>query len=299
MAHIARGSFGRASSGDRDLSASANAAYSHAVQWYVTGDKAHARKAIEVIQAWSAVLWDFEGSDAKLLAGWTGGAFCNAAEILRSTDSGWAETDVKQFKRMLLTVYYPLLMNFFPEANGNWDAAIIDTLLSIGIFCDDRAIFDRAVDHFLRGPGNGGIAKYVYPSGQCDETARDQGHAQLGLEYSARAARVAWNQGVDLWGAADNRLSLGFEYTAKYMLGEDAAAYGVISPVGRGRFSDIYESVYQHYHFIRGLETPYTARAIAGHRQAQRREPPHDPGDPRTVIGKSALTNTRNRLFSQ
>jgi parallel beta-helix repeat protein len=262
VTHIARGSFGRASTGDRDLSASANAAYSHALQWYVTGEKAHARKAIEVIQAWSAVLWDFEGNDAKLLAGWTGGTFCNAAEILRSTDSGWADADSRQFKRMLLTVYYPLLMNFFPEANGNWDAAIIDTLLSIGIFCDDRVIFDRAVDHFLRGPGNGGITKYVYPSGQCDENARDQGHAQLGLGYFARAARVAWNQGVDLWGAADNRLALGFEYTAKYMLGEDPPSYGVISPVGRGRLGDIYESVYQHYHFTKGLEMPYTGRAI-------------------------------------
>ena len=57
---------------------------------------------------------------------------------------------------------------------------------------------------------NGGITKYVYPSGQCDENARDQGHTQLGLGYFARAARVAWNQGVDLWGAADNRLALGF-----------------------------------------------------------------------------------------
>lgn len=54
------------------------------------------------------------------------------------------------------------------------------------VFCDDRAIFDRAVDHFQRGPGNGGITKYVYPSGQCDENVRDQGHAQLGLGYFAR-----------------------------------------------------------------------------------------------------------------
>jgi hypothetical protein len=262
VAHIARGSFGRDSSGDRELSASANAAYSHALQWYITGEKAHARKAIEVIGAWSGVLWDFEGNDAKLLAGWTGGAFSNAAEILRTTDSGWDAAGVAQFKRMLLTVYYPLLHNFFPEANGNWDAAIIDTMLSIGIFCDDRAMFDRAVNHFLRGGGNGGITKYVYPSGQCDENARDQGHTQLGLGYFAKAARVAWSQGVDLWSVADNRLALGFEYTAKYMLGEDVPAYGTISAVGRGRFSDIYEAVYQHYQFVKGMGMPYTARAV-------------------------------------
>ena len=254
VVHIERGSFGRVSNGDRDLSESALAAYSHALQWYITGDKKHAGKAIEILDAWSATLWDFEGNDAKLLAGWTGGTFCNAAEILRYTDAGWPADRMAQFNRMLLTVYYPLLKNFFPEANGNWDAAIIYTMMSIGIYAGDRAIFDRAVDHFLRGTGNGGITKYVYPSGQCDENTRDMGHTQLGLGYFAKAAQVAWNQGADLWGAADNRLALGFEYTAKYMLGEDVPAFGAISKSGRGRFSDIYEPVYQHYHFVKGLE---------------------------------------------
>ncbi|MBS1855705.1 MAG: alginate lyase family protein [Acidobacteria bacterium] len=267
VAHIARGAFGRASQGDRDLSDSAQAAYSQALQWYVTGDRAHARRAIRILNAWSAVLWDFEGNDAKLLAGWTGGAFCNAAEILRATDSGWDTAGVTQFRRMMLTVYYPLLRDFFPEANGNWDAAIIDSLLSIGIFCDDRAIFGSAVEHFLRGPGNGGVTKYVYPNGQCDENARDQGHTQLGLGYFARAAAVAWNQGVDLWSTAGDRLALGFEYTAKYVMGEDVPAYGTLSPAGRGRLSDIYEPVYQHYHFAKGLDTPYTERAIQGTRE--------------------------------
>lgn len=262
VTHIARGSFGRASRGDRDLSAGANAAYSHALQWYVTGDAAHARKAIEVIDAWSKTLWDFEGNDAKLLAGWTGGAFCNAAEILRAGNSGWSAAGIEQFRRMLLTVYYPLIRDFFPEANGNWDAAMIDTMLSIGVFCDDRAIFHRAVEHFLRGSGNGGITKYIYPNGQNDENARDQGHSQLGLGYFARAALVASNQGVDLWSVADYRLARGFEYTARYMLGEEVEAYGAVSLVGRGRFSDIYEAVYQHYHFSAGLEMPYTARAV-------------------------------------
>lgn len=262
VVHIARGSFGRASNGDRDLIASANAAYSHALQWYITGKKEHARKAMEVIHAWSPVLWDFEGNDAKLLAGWTGSVFCNAAEILLYTDSGWMPAEAKEFKRMLMTVYYPLLQNYFPEANGNWDAAIVDTLMAIGIFCDDRAIFDHAVDHVLRGPGNSGITKYVYPSGQCDENVRDLGHTQLGLGYFAQTAVVAWNQGVDLWSTADNRLALGFEYTARYLSGEDPPAYGVISPMGRGRFSDIYEAVYQHYHFVQGLEMPYAAHAV-------------------------------------
>ena len=262
IAHIVRGAYGRQSSGDANLRDSANAAYSQALQWYVTGDRAHAAKAIAILDAWSGRLWDFEGNDAKLLAAWTGGPFCNAAEILRATESGWTEGQREQFRRMLLDVYVPLLEGFFPEANGNWDAAIENTLLSIGIFCDDRALFDRAVAHFLRGAGNGGIVRYVYPTGQCQENTRDQGHTQLGLEYFALAAQTAWNQSVDLYGAADNRLALGFEFTAKYMLGEDVAVYGTVSSQGRGRFSDIYETVYQHYHFDQGLSMPYTARAL-------------------------------------
>ncbi|HKE26924.1 MAG TPA: alginate lyase family protein [Bryobacteraceae bacterium] len=261
-AHIERGAYGSNSSGAAELAASANAAYSQALQWFITGDSAHARKAIEILDAWSPVLWDFEGNDAKLLAGWTGGALCAAAEILRSGESGWSAQGIEQFKRMMLTVYYSLLKDFFPQANGNWDAAIIDSLLSIGIFTDNRAIFQSAVDHFLHGDGNGGITKYVYPSGQCDENMRDQGHAQLGLGYFARAARVAEVQGVDLWSTAASRLALGFEYTARFMAGEHVPAYGGLSTKGRDRYSDIYEPVYQHYRNEKGIELPFVTRAI-------------------------------------
>jgi hypothetical protein len=155
---------------------------------------------------------------------------------------------------MLLTVYYPLIRDYFPEANGNWDAAMMDTTLCIGIFCDDRVIFDSAVNHFLRGEGNAGITKYVYPSGQCEESTRDQAHTQLGLGELAETCQVAWSQGVDLYGAADNRLALGIEYTANYLLGDDMPSYGIISTQGRDHFSDIYESAYQHYHYVKGLE---------------------------------------------
>lgn len=259
--HVVRGAYGRGSVGDRDLSNSAEAAYSHALQWIVTGDKAHAAKTIEILNAWSPVLKDFEGNDAKLLAGWTGHKFCNAGEIVRYTDAGWSNEDVAQFERMLLTVYVPLIRDFFPEANGNWDSAMINTLLCIGIFCEKEELFDQAVEHYLRGTGNGGITRYIYPSGQCEESTRDQSHTQMGLGEFADACQIAWQQGVDLYGVADNRLALGFEYTAKYILGEDVPAYGIISDNGRGRFRDIYEGVYHHYRTVKGLDMPYTRLA--------------------------------------
>lgn len=260
--HVIRGAYGKPSIGDKELTNSANAAHHHALLWAITDDKAHAQKAIEVINAWSDVLWDFQLNDAKLLAAWTGDAFCNAAEILRHTESGWEEKDISQFTRMMRTVYMPLLQRFFPEANGNWDGAIINTLLCIGIFCDDHNLFNGAVNHFLRGRGNGGITKYIYPHGQCQESTRDQSHTQLGLNEFALACQVAWNQNIDLFQTADNRLALGFEHAAKYMLGEEVFTYGSICDKGRERIWDIYETVYQHYRYIKGIDMPYCERAV-------------------------------------
>ena len=122
--HVTRGAYAAGEQGGLELSESARVANNHVMQWYVSGNEAHARKAIEIFDAWSGTLVDFFENDAMLLAGWTGGEFCNAAEILRSTYPGWSVQSQKQFKRMLLTVYVPLLRMFYPEANGNWDAAM-------------------------------------------------------------------------------------------------------------------------------------------------------------------------------
>ena len=162
----------------------------------------------------------------SLIAALTGQHFLNAAEILRYTYEGWEGDDIKAFEKLMLTVYYPYIQDFFTEANGNWDAAMIHTMLCIGIFTDRPDIFQRAAKRFYWGPNNGGITKYIYPNGQIQEATRDWPHVQLGLGELAKAAQVAWTQGMDFYQVADHRLALGFEYTAKYMLGEDVPVYG-------------------------------------------------------------------------
>ena len=262
-AHVIRGAYDAGDKGGREIQQSADAANNHVMQWYVTGNEAHARKAIEIFDAWSNTLADFSENDAMLLAGWTGGQFCNAAEILRASYSGWSKRSQEQFKRMLLTVYVPLLRMFYPEANGNWDGAIMYTLLAIGVFCEDRGLMESVYHHYRFAPVNGSITHYVYPSGQCEESCRDQGHTQLGLGYFVNTCVIAWNQGVDLFGEADNRLALGFEYTSRYMLGESVPVYGKISEETRGRFGDIYYTALQHYRYEKHIAMPYTEKAAA------------------------------------
>lgn len=257
--HVLRGPYGRPNIGGDDLSKGANMAYNYALVWYITSDKTYASKSIAIINAWSPVLWDFDYNDAKLLAAWTGHILCNAAEILRYTNSGWQQKDIDAFTNMLMTVYYPLIRFYYPQANGNWDGAIIHSVLAIAIFNNSREIFNNAVEHFLHGTVNGGIFKYIYPSGQCQESTRDQGHVQLGIGEFAGAAQVAYTQGVDLFSIGNNRIALGYEYTASFLLGEKPYAYGTISERAKN-IRDDYEYVYRHY-TSQGVDMPFSKRA--------------------------------------
>lgn len=258
-AHVMRGPYAKPNIGGDALSQSVTVAYNCALLWYITGDRHYAQTAIRILNAWSGTLWDFDYNDAKLLAGWTGHAFCDAAEILRYTNAGWSKKGIDQFTNMLMTVYYPLLRYYFPTANGNWDAAICHSLLAIAIFTDSRPLFNGVVDHLLHGPVNGSIFKYIYPNGECEESGRDQGHVQLGLDEFVGAAQVAYTQGVDLFSIGNNRLARGYEYTTGYILGHTPYCYCELSPrtmhLGGG-----FEYVYRHY-AANGLKLPFVALA--------------------------------------
>ena len=258
-AHVLRGPYDKPDVGGRELSKSANMAYNCALLWYITNKKAYANKAIQIINAWSDTLWDFDYNDAKLLAAWTGHVFCNAAEILRYTASGWKQQDIDRFSGMLMTVYFPLLRYYYPTANGNWDGAIGHTLMAIAIFTDNRPLFNHAVDHFLHGPVNGSLFKYIYPNGECQESPRDQGHVQLGEGEFAGAAQVAYTQGVDLFSIGNDRIAKGLEYTAQFLLGETPYCYYEISPRGK-KLSDNYEYAYRQYTAM-GVKVPYIKEA--------------------------------------
>lgn len=55
----------------------------------------------------------------------------------------------------------------------------------------------------------------------------------MGLAFLACAAEIAWNQDIDLYGAFDNRLYKGFEYTARYMSGEEVPHVQYITWFGK------------------------------------------------------------------
>ncbi|MEE4312248.1 MAG: alginate lyase family protein, partial [candidate division KSB1 bacterium] len=170
----------------------------------------------------------------------------NAAEILRHTSSGWLQQDQEVFENWLRSLFWPLLRDFIPSYNGNWDAIIGQALISMGIFLEDDFIFDHAVNYYLNGIGNGRMTYYVREDSTTQETLRDQGHEQMGVGALAGFAEIAWNQGLDLYSTADNRLLKGVEGTAKRVLETEH------------RRLMIWESMFNHYHNRMGHEMPHT-----------------------------------------
>lgn len=267
------GFYSRPDIGASDFKRDGSAAYTLALRYYLSGNQDAAAAAIRILNAWSHTLDSVTGDNRKLLLGIGGVMFVNAAEIIRYGDAGWKKQDQQAFKKMILEVWYPVIEDFMPGYNGNWDAAICQTIECIGIFTDRKDIFLAAYRHLLSGETNGAINHYFNTWGQCQESGRDQGHAQMGLGFLSIASEIAWNQGYDLYSAYDNRLALGYEYTASYMLGHDVRyvrytnfrgkqVFGdSISAKGRGHFAPIYARAYHHYHDVMGMDLPYTKQA--------------------------------------
>lgn len=263
----------------------ANAAHQNAIMWAITGDKQYAGKSIEIINAWSATLKSITGRDAVLMAGLGPFKMVNAAEIIRYTHAGWSEQDIKQTEKHFKEIIYPVLKNFAPFANGNWDAAAIKTVMAIGVFCNDPFIFESGLQYYVNGSGNGRLTNYVInETGQIQESGRDQAHTQLGIGLLAECCEIAWHQGLDLYGYADNRLLKGFEYVAKFNLGNDVPFSETLDRTGkyhqttiaqqeRGKLRAVYEQVYNHYTNLCGLSAPFT-------RQAAEKLRPEGPGRP-------------------
>lgn len=270
------------------------AAYQTAIRWKVTGDVAYANKSIAIMNAWSLNLQHLTGNaDRFLAAGIYGYQFANAAEIMR-TYSGWAAADFTRFKNMMLNEFYPLNEDFLTNHNtacitnywANWDLCNMASILAIGVLCDRRDLYNRAIGYFKNGAGNGAITKAVWylhsgSLGQWQESGRDQGHCTLGIGLMGAFCEMAWNQGDDMYGYDSNRFMKGAEYVAQYNIGNTvpyttynwgtgqncaAMSQTVISAAGRGNIRPVWEMVYQHYANRRGLSVPGMAAYAALHR---------------------------------
>jgi hypothetical protein len=252
---LAHPELGLSETGCREQTDDAMAAYTHALMWYFTGNIAHANKAIEIMNAWSAtnteILFDQPRTNlnqqiyanGKLQAGWTAELITRAAEIIRYSNAGWSSTDITRFSQMLNNVYLPLTITGW-TSQSNWLMTFADATISIGIFNDDRATFNAGVAYwrakvtstiYMTSDGVQPVAPTTssqfdtpaeiksywysptsYIDGLQEETGRDLSHMTMGLGSMSNAAASAGIQGVDLFAEQSTRIRTSYELNAGF-----------------------------------------------------------------------------------
>ncbi|AMO93201.1 concanavalin A-like lectin/glucanases superfamily protein [Collimonas fungivorans] len=265
------------------------AAYACALRWKISGDELYAKKAVQIMNAWSSTLTEIGGTiDGFLALGIQGYQFANAGEIMRNY-SGWAAADFARFQNMMRNVFYTLNdhglnVSLAPiTVYSSWQLCCMASILAIGVLCDDKAIFNEAIDYFKNGVGNGAVAQtiyYIHPGylGQTQESGRDQGHNTLSISLLTTICEMAWNQGVDLYGYDNNRVLAGAEYVAKGNLIQFGTTYYTVpfatyqnsnvtdtafSTDAQGNQRPEWALIYNHYVNRKGLAAPYSQKFAA------------------------------------
>ena len=250
--------------------------------------------------------------------------------------------------------------------HGNQGLSGWRTVMAMGIFLDNEVMYERALRYVkgephrsddLPYPGGGNrstsiravgdyldtynvsratnipdfgynevMTHYIYESGQCQESARDQQHTVFGIGLLTSMSEMSWNQGEDLYSHADSRLLTGLEYNMRYNVsaiesypdqrnpweptvnsGEFEDGFDRtgrffskrISPTGRGDFSDVrpvFEMPVAHY-LGRGIKSEDEVRwTVRARDVAIDRSGFEQAGHSNDAIGWGALTARRPEL---
>lgn len=135
--------------GCADQQADGRAVYAQSLAYFYTGDERYAQRAVAILNAYSARFKGSEGSNGPLMTAWTAGQMVRGAELIRYTykpSSKRHQLDVKAFGTMLRKAFVPTLTSFdYGRYNGNWKLSAAEGLISIAVFLDDRALYDRAL----------------------------------------------------------------------------------------------------------------------------------------------------------
>ncbi|WP_336645774.1 alginate lyase family protein [Microbacterium sp. USHLN186] len=255
----------------RDIGAQINSAYTNALLYYYSGgDEYYAQNAVRTLNAYGHVLKGFASTDANghvgdLFAAWMSQTLVRAAEIIRYTyvpTPGSESFDVESFERMLRTAFVPRLWEGTAHIN-NWRTSAAEGLMNIGIFLDDRNLYDRALaiwrdvtpayiyvlsdgerpSSLLQGSEAQKDCSWihnfsrackkdpkvepglVYQNGQNQEICRDMWHSSAGVGGIINAAETAYLQGDDLYGEEESRMMTGLSYMVQISRGVEHAGY--------------------------------------------------------------------------
>jgi hypothetical protein len=283
------GSYSNPNNGCTEERTDALAAYADALMWNITRDDRYAKKSIQLMDAWSAVLKQHTNSNAPLQSGWSAAGWSRAGELMKHTyPAGWPHAD--RFATMLRTVYLPVLING-SGANGNWELIMTEAAMGIAVFLDDTTSFNKALALwrgrvpayiYLKSDGpaplspathrrsGSSLTSYWYGQktlvdGLAQETCRDFGHMAMGFNAAFHGAETARIQGIDLWGEQKTRFAAGLEFHAAYELGKPVPSWLCHGSIKRGT-GQYWEVAYNALHTRLGMSLPNTQKLMESRR---------------------------------
>ena len=235
------------------------AAYTDALAWYINRDDRYAQKAIQIMDAWSAVLKEHTNDNAELQTAWSGASWPKAAEIIKHVHGDWPNES--RFDTMLRTVYLPEIING-DNRTGNWDLTMMEASVSISVYLDDLADYNKAIAKYLvRVPAyiylssDGDLPETVpaqnldtrdkivgywqgqgtFVTGLTQETCRDFVHTGYGISSVGHVYETARIQGQDLYPQVGERLRQALGFQARYEIqAEPVPSYLCGGSVNRG-----------------------------------------------------------------
>ncbi len=271
--------------GCKDEQHDSDAAYTQALLWYLTGEKAYDDNAVKIMNDWANTLTGgHKLENGPVQAAWCAEVWPRAAEIMRYTSTAWTPADIGKFQAMLATQYVPSLVGGSCE-NGNKELSMSEALINIGVFNDDRATFDRGVKMW-----RGRAPAYIYLSsdgpapvkpancemaiwgnkghttplvdGLLQETCRDSGHANMAFAAMVNAAETARQQGLDLYAEQGKRMMAALEFQAQFLVPNNAPVPEFLA----FNKHPTWEIAYNHFHNRLGHDLPKIAAVLPTNR---------------------------------
>jgi autotransporter-associated beta strand protein len=245
-----------------------------AFMWVFTGDSAYARKATNMLDAWSAVNTTWGGGENMLDIGDYAPYFITGADILRGTFPGWTATNTDHVKNYFANVIWPASWVPGVLRDHNKGAIQLEIALGVAAFLDDPVKWQQAIEVYRMDAGGG--MRNSLPNGEVGDAGRDD-HWFVQIAALGWGAEVAWKQGVDMFAELNNRMLAVGELYNQYSI-----APNTVSFIPFGGYSAYYTNWgippgfrHQHpfnniiqaaYSLRKGIPTPYTdqMRALVG-----------------------------------
>jgi hypothetical protein len=262
----------------------------YVLEYIITDSLEAESNAIDILNEWASVeSWIprndlYSNRKHRLQGGINFGYLYVGADLLRTYGTNWSEADQAKFIEVTRNIILPImngqtLYNSEPEGrpykfNGNWDMLVSWSILAISVFLDDKDMFDAEIEYVRIGNTMARFSWDILPSGQNQETGRDQSHAFMNIQAAMYISQIAWNQGIDLFEEETYSVGRAFEHYVLFNEGEDDVPFqkknNTLNPTTADhkdavapstlerstKYSNIFEMIYSHYKNYRQTELP-------------------------------------------